>query len=260
VRVIGVDLAWSTGRTGLCLAHDGQVGASFSVESDQAVCDSIREWMVGDVLVAIDAPLSVINPTGRRPCENVLSSAYWREQAGPHPANLGLPAFRAGVRGAWLARTLGLSIDPGALAGRPRRAAIEVYPHPALVCLCDLPVTLKYKRHGHLERRRREFRALLGCLRSFAGREPALDVERGPRWKLLGQAVDDAGGHRALDMVEDELDAMVCAYVGLYHAQHAGRASLTVGDPRNGYIITPVCLKHDRLIRDAAAARGVPIS
>lgn len=259
MRVIGIDLAWSTGRTGVCLAEDGHVRESASMVSDEAVRGWVREHMGDEVLVAIDAPLSVINPAGRRPCEGVLGSAYWREQAGPHPANLGLRAFRTGARGARLASDLGLSIDPAALADRPRRVAIEVYPHPALVCLCQLEVTLKYKRRGPLEARRHEFGTLLDCLRSFVDRDPPLDVERAPRWTALAQAIDDARGHGALDAVEDELDAMVCAYVGLYHAQHRGRTSRTVGDARNGYIVTPVCPRHDRLIRSAAAARGVPI-
>ena len=259
VRVIGVDLAWSSGRTGLCLAEDGHVRESISAVSDEAVRGWIRERMGDDVLLAIDAPLSVINPTGRRPCEGALGSAYWHEQAGPHPANLGLRAFRAGVRGARLANDLGLSIDPAALACRPLHVAIEVYPHPALVCLCELDVSLKYKRRGHLEARRREFGVLLDCLRSFAHRDPPLDVESASRWRVLAGAIDEARGHGALDAVEDELDAMVCAYVGLYHMQHRGRTSLTVGDARNGYIVTPVCPRHERLIRNAAAARGVPI-
>jgi predicted RNase H-like nuclease len=238
---------------------DGRVQDSAAVTSDEAIRRWVQERWAPEVLLAIDAPLIVVNRDRRRPCENVLGSAYWREQAGPHPANLSLPAFRAGVRGLALARDLGLSVDPEALGCRPLRAAIEVYPHPALVCLYDLPRTLKYKKRTALATRRAEFEALLACLRGFARLEPALDVTTAPRWPLLEDGVRGATSHAALEALEDELDGFVCAYVGLHHLARRGRGSLTVGDARHGYIVIPTCERHERLIRAAATARGVPV-
>ena len=47
--------------------------------------------------------------------------------------------------GEQLARALELDVDPEFERGTPVRRAIEVYPHPAIEALFDLPVTLKYK-------------------------------------------------------------------------------------------------------------------
>lgn len=257
--MIGVDLAWSRGRSGLCAVAEGRVLDSASVASDEAIRRWVQERWTAEVLLAVDAPLIVVNQDRRRPCENVLGSAYWREQAGPHPANLSLPAFRAGVRGFLLARDLGLAVDPAALGRRPLRAAIEVYPHPALVCLFDLPRILKYKRRIDLAQRQREFEALLACLRGFADLEPALDVTTAPRWPLLEEGIRQASSHAALDALEDELDGFVCAYVGLHHLAHRGRGSLTVGDAHHGYIVIPTCARHEQLVRLAATARGIPV-
>ena len=104
----------------------------------------MAEYLAGDCLVAIDAPLVVANPTGNRPAERALNRDFARFDAGAHPSNTGKPEFagRPGVPGSRAAP--GPGHRPG-VAGAPRRA-IEVYPHPATVALFRLGRTLKYKQ------------------------------------------------------------------------------------------------------------------
>ena len=83
-----------------------------------------------------------MNATGNRPCEAALNRDFARFDAGAHPANTGKPEFAAIPRGARVATTLGLDMDPWS---RSPRRAIEVYPHPATVALFRLGRTLKYK-------------------------------------------------------------------------------------------------------------------
>ena len=81
MRVIGVDLAWGPrGRTGLCAAEAGRVLDSATVRTDAEIDAWIGGWSVpdGDVVVAIDAPLIVLNTAGRRPCEGVFCRAMPR--------------------------------------------------------------------------------------------------------------------------------------------------------------------------------------
>jgi predicted RNase H-like nuclease len=117
------------------------VTASTSVSGD----DELLEWLVprskGDVLIAIDAPLVVRNKTGRRPCDTLISRCFGRHHASTHSANLGLPAFRNGVRGELLTQRLDIGIDPEFEPRQPVRRAIEVYPHPAIVALFGLTHT-----------------------------------------------------------------------------------------------------------------------
>ncbi|HEU5322728.1 MAG TPA: DUF429 domain-containing protein [Methylomirabilota bacterium] len=262
MRVVGVDLAWSTGRTGLCAVEAGRVLDSARVTTDDEIVAWVRGRDAPELLLAVDAPLIVANATGRRPCEGVVSGAYGAQHAGTHPANLGLPAFARGVRGARLARRLALDTAPAALDVPPRRAAIEVYPHAALVSLFGLPRILKYKaRRGRTAAARRAaFLALLDRLRELAALHPPLAVTTSPRWAGLESAVRRAARAAELDAVEDELDAYVCAYVGAYHLAWRGRRSLTVGDAARGYIVTPVDEAHAARLRRLGGARGVGVS
>src|SRR5207247_10288913 len=105
----------------------------------------MEPYIGGDMIIAIDAPLIVRNATGRRACERAISRCCGAHHAAAHSSNLALQAFRAGVRGERLTQALGLSIDPLFEPGSGVRRAIEVYPHPAIVALFELPLTLKYK-------------------------------------------------------------------------------------------------------------------
>lgn len=43
-----------------------------------------------------------------------------------------------------------------------------------------------------------------------------------------------------LDLIEDELDAFMCAYIGFYYWTHGASRCRVVGDVDSGYIVTPV--------------------
>jgi predicted RNase H-like nuclease len=260
LRVIGVDLAWAIhNRSGLCVVDDGQVLASTCLTSDDEIVTWIRQWWADDILVAFDAPLIVRNRLGRRPCESVFSSAFAAERAVPYPANLTL--LRGDVRAARLARRLRLSVAPDAVRRRPVRAAIEVFPHPALVVFLGRSERLPYKaKQGRaLSVRHAALCELRQGLVDLKRADPPLDVTTSPEWRRLAALCDTQPAGAAFKRLEDELDAYVCAYIGWYHLAWAGTRSLTVGDRRSGYIVTPVTPRHAMLIRDRARATGVTV-
>jgi predicted RNase H-like nuclease len=260
MRVVGVDLAWaSRNRSGLCVVEDGQVLDSTCLTSDDDIEAWIRAAAPGEVLVAFDAPLIVRNREGRRACETVLASAFAAEHAGPFPANLTL--LRGDVRAARLARRLNLDVRPGALRRRPMRAAIEVYPHPALVVLLERAERLAYKAKPRraLEVRHAAMAELVEGLERFKRADPPLDVTTSTRWPALVAACQAGASGIALKCLEDELDAYVCAYVGWYHLTWTGRRSLTIGDGTHGYIVVPVTARHAALIRARARADRVRV-
>ena len=242
MRFIGVDLGWSTGATGLCVAAHGEIVDSALARSDEEVIAWLLPYNRGPRLVAFDAPLVVPNATGRRPCEGAISRCFARYEAGTHPSNLGRPGFERGPRAARLARRLGLSVDPAFRPLAPVRRAIEVYPHAATVALFDLPVTLKYKagRGRTPEGRRRAFAALVAHVEALASARPALDVTSSPRWEELRREATSGRTQVALDRAEDEMDAYLCAYVALYFWTWGSRRCRVVGDTTAGYIVTPV--------------------
>jgi predicted RNase H-like nuclease len=262
VRFVGVDLAWTRrGGSGVCVVADGGVRGSGRVVSDQELLAWLAPLAEDDALVAVDAPLIVRNQTGRRPAEQAISRCFGAYHASAHSANLGLPSFRDGVRGEWLARALGFDVDPFFAPGVPLRRAIEVYPHTAIVALFDLASTLKYKaKPGRtLASRSQALAELLRHLETLCDADPPLDVTVARRWRELNRVVRNPGSGAALARAEDEIDAYVCAYTGLYYWTHGADRCRVAGTLADGYIVTPVTPELGACLdRVASEPRAVP--
>ena len=241
---VGIDLAWGPrNRTGVVAAAGGSVVDSRTMVSDDQICDWMDSYMGCPVLVAVDAPLIVRNPAGTsRPCDRKISKVFSASHAGAHSANLGLAAFSDGVRAERLAQRLGLSTDPNIQPGQPVRRMIEVYPHPAMVSLFGLSYTLKYKakRGRSVDDRRYAFAALTAHLEKLTISDPPLSVATAPRWDELRDSLVVATSNGQLDLIEDELDAVMCAYIAFYYWTHGASRCRVVGDVDTGYIVTPV--------------------
>ncbi len=238
MHYVGLDLAWGERQpTGVAVVDaTGHLVAVGAARGDDEIVDLVAPYVEGDCLVALDAPLIVRNPTGNRPAEAALNKDFARFDAGAHPSNTGKPEFRDQPRAARVAARLGLDVNPR--SGRARRA-IEVYPHPATVALFRLGRTLKYKNKPgrDLERLRAELLALVHLVEGMADADPALHVD-GPQWRALRTAVERAGRKSELRVVEDQVDAVICAYIGLF-ADRRPQDTTTYGDLETGYIVTP---------------------
>jgi len=236
---VGVDLAWGEkGSTGVAALDDqGRLVHVSAAQADEAIVAALAPYTQGDCLIAIDAPLVVVNPTGNRPGEAALNRDFARFDAGAHPANTGKREFAGTPRGARVSQALGLDMDPSSTS--PRRA-IEVYPHPATVALFRLGRTLKYKqRSGRpLVQLRSELLRLIELLSGLRNSPVPLLVDGHEPWKQLVRQVESATRKSELRRVEDQVDAVICAYVALFSVR---RPDLTTmyGDFRTGYIVTP---------------------
>ncbi|GAA2120529.1 DUF429 domain-containing protein [Nocardioides bigeumensis] len=245
MKYVGVDLAWGTRRpTGLAVLDPGDAGARLvhlsTARTDEEILGALAAYVEDDCLVAVDAPLVVDNPSGNRPCEAALNKDFARFQAGAHPSNTGKPEFADGPRGGRLCKDLGLDLNPR--SGRPRRA-IEVYPHPATIALFNLPRTLKYKHKTG-----RTFAELKGALlelmtlvEGLGAAAPRLDLDH-PTWSALRADVEASERKSQLRVAEDQVDAVLCAYIGLY-ADRRPEQTTIYGDAESGYadghIVTP---------------------
>jgi predicted RNase H-like nuclease/ppGpp synthetase/RelA/SpoT-type nucleotidyltranferase len=236
---VGVDLAWGQDRpSGVAvLDAEGRVLQLSSQGKDEAIVASLTPYVASDCLVAIDAPLVVENATGTRPCEAALNRDFARFDAGAHPSNSGKREFADVPRGARLATMLGLDMDP---SSRSRRRAIEVYPHPATVALFRLGRTLKYKhKTGRpLSQLRSELLRLMGLLEGLRDSTLPLHVDAHEQWKTLVTQVESAVRKTDLRRAEDQVDAVVCAYVAMF-AERRPAMTTTYGDFSSGYIVTP---------------------
>jgi predicted RNase H-like nuclease/ppGpp synthetase/RelA/SpoT-type nucleotidyltranferase len=239
VHYVGVDLAWGARNpTGVAVLQDDGVLLHVSARGDDAsVLGAVAPYVEGPCVVGIDAPLVVTNATGNRPAEAALNKDFARFDAGAHPSNTGKPELAGVPRGARLAAALDLDIDP---ASTERRRAIEVYPHPATVVLFRLGRTLKYKnkRGRTLDELRGELLALMRMLEGLRDAALPMQVDHHHDWRALVAQVESAERKSDLRRVEDQVDAVVCAYVAM-HADRRPELTTTYGDLATGYIVTP---------------------
>jgi predicted RNase H-like nuclease/ppGpp synthetase/RelA/SpoT-type nucleotidyltranferase len=241
MHFVGVDLAWGErSPTGVGVLDDNGRLVHVSARTDDAsIVAALTPYVEGPCLVAVDAPLVVVNETGNRPAEAALNRDFARFDAGAHPANAAKPEFARTPRGARLATLLGLDMDPGSTAAR---RVIEVYPHPATVALFRLGRTLKYKnRPGRpLAQLRSELLRLVRLLESLRDASVPLVLDVHQPWQVLVSQVEGAARKSDLRRAEDQVDAVVCAYVALF-AQRRPALTTTYGDADwgSGYIVTP---------------------
>lgn len=208
-----------------------------SARHDAEIIDAVLPHIDGECLVAIDAPLVVTNATGQRPAERGLKPHFSGFDAGAHSANLGIPVFSSGLRGARIADALGLDMDPFSTAAR---RAIEVYPHPATIALFRLGRTVKYKHKpnrsfGQLQS---ELLRLIRLIEDLADADVSMRVREHPDWARLRGLVEATTTKAELRRAEDPVDAVLCAYIARYATQRWDDITI-YGDFETGYIITP---------------------
>mgnify|MGYP001822865729 CR=1 FL=1 len=230
MRHFGLDLAWADHNpSGVCvLDAGGTVLEERLLDSDDAIVAWIDAWLDGPAVIAADIPLAVPNESGARACDRAIASDYGGRRAGPHPANRTIFRSRYGrIRGEDLAARLGERGFGDPWSGSDR-ILMEVYPHPGIVEVFDLPERLLYKK-GPLWQRRRglaRLRALLGSL------ETARPPLRGPHHVIPRTATG-----RELKRIEDLLDARFCAWTAAAWARGGCRM---YGSPGAGHIAVPL--------------------
>ena len=241
---VGLDLAWSAAnRTGGAVIQDGTLRAWSGVLTDDASIEAFIATHVPEdapLVIAIDAPLRVPNEHGRRRADHEVSVAWGRFQAGAYPANRTLLAYGGVIRGETLAARLVQRFGCVESAPIPQRGAgrylCEVFPHPAQVALFDLPRTLKYKR--------KPGRTPASVAAEFARYQQALAALATADPPLTGQGslvTIDAGAlrGRALQELEETLDAVTCAYVAWYAWHHGPARQRVYGSVAEGHILVP---------------------
>ena len=244
---LGLDLAWSERNpSGLAACCGNPQGAHLCcrphrLQATDEIVQAIRD-LCGDkpAILAIDAPLLVPNETGLRRAEAELAAAFRRYDAGPHPANRRLLRRYGGIRGETIITALatdGFRYAPMIEAGAGGRLIVEVFPHPATVVLFRLPRILKYKaRPGRsLTERRQELQRYLDLLAELQGSDPPLS---GVQNLWTGLEIERSGP-AALKAIEDEADALLCAYIALYGHRWGAARCRSFGTTEGGAIFTP---------------------
>ena len=200
------------------------------------ILDWIDRWVppAEPAVIAVDAPTLIPNATGMRLCDRLTHKHFGRYHAGCYPANLGRPFAQRTV-------DFGLSLEARGFVHAPfntpqqiQRFQIEVFPHPAMIHLFELPQILKYKK-GKLAERRSELVRLRQLISDrLPHHTPCLDLIHSPQ-SLPEIPLTGA----AMKAVEDQLDSLICAYVAAHWWCWGLERNWVLGDRETGYIVVP---------------------
>jgi predicted RNase H-like nuclease len=195
--------------------------------------DEIVGWIQseagsGSAFVAVDAPLVIRNQTGIRSAERELNCDFRRFHAGCHAANLSRPFAQNVISFSHRLERLGFGHGASIKPRQEGRFQIEIHPHAATVNLFGLDRIIKYKR-GSREERASGLRRLR---RLMLSRLPELD----PVLSLRLPAVPRTGN---LKPIEDQIDAVFCAYIASHWWFWATQRNRVYGTEEDGYIVVP---------------------
>jgi predicted RNase H-like nuclease len=230
---LGVDLGWYGKPSGLASIELGSAGLRLRNLTRLEDTRAILRWLkaeagTGSAVVAVDAPLVIRNRAGIRDAERELNAEFRRFDAGCHAANLGRPFARNVLSFSRRLGALGFRHGAEMTARQPGRFQIEVHPHAATVTLFDLPRIVKYKR-GRRALRAAELDRLRNLMLS---RLPLLD----PPLSLSLPPLPETGN---LKPVEDQIDAVLCAYIAAHWWFWGTERNRVYGCGKAGYIVVP---------------------
>ena len=240
MKFIGIDLGWKSQPSGLCCLELVDLNLNLlDLDRLEAISD-VLFWLDNCVqlqdsaIVAVDAPTIIPNLTGSRLPDKLTHKYFGRYHAGCYPANLGLAFADRTVSFGLELESRGFVHAPEITPQQLGRYQIEVFPHPAIIELFNLPLILKYKKGRILERRWeliKLYKYIVDVLPTF---QPALNLNSHP---ILFAEIPTTG--KALKALEDKLDSIICAYVSAYWWFWGKERNIVLGDRANGYIVIP---------------------
>ncbi|MEB3160399.1 MAG: DUF429 domain-containing protein [Synechocystis sp.] len=243
MKFIGIDLGWRSGESGLCCLQLVGHGLQLVDVTRRLSLEEIFAWLDHWVepgqgaMVAVDAPTLIPNPTGTRLPDRLTHQYFGKYHAGCYPANLGRPFAERTI-------AVGLELEARQFAHAPTidpqlpgRYQIEVFPHPAMIRLFELDRIIKYKK-GTLAEKKAALVFLQTCLQThLSPLTPALDITTASIQCLWRSPLDLKG--KDLKALEDQLDSLMCAYIGAYWWYWGLERNQVLGDRRSGYIVVP---------------------
>jgi pyridoxamine 5'-phosphate oxidase len=234
MRFIGIDLAWERGNSGL--ARLDWDGTSLKLRELELLDDlkKILRWVEErggeNAVVAIDAPTVIPNRAGMREADRLTHERYGKYDAGCYPASRARTYWRRTTAFSKALERAGFAHGDQMPTRANGRWQIEVYPHAAAVQLFALRRILKYKRGTVAERAK----ALAELRMLVQERLPLATPRLAPP-----ELPDIPHNGRALKQTEDELDALLCAYVAAYWWYWGPARNDVLGDSARGYIVVP---------------------
>ncbi len=239
MRFLGIDLGWRSGASGLCcLEWNGEKLELLTLDRKAAIAD-ILDWVdywadaTTPALIAVDAPTLIPNLTGMRLPDRLTHQYFGKYHAGCYPANLNRPFAQRTVEFGQALEARGFLHAPEIEAKTLGRYQIEVFPHPAIVRLFGCDRILKYKK-GRLSDRRLELLKLYHYIQQVLPYlSPSLTVSLKTEFPIMNCT------GVVLKAIEDQLDSLICAYVGAHWWYWGLEKNIVLGSLAEGYIVIP---------------------
>ena len=237
-HLAGVDLAWISDKNPTAIAYGSLRDCELTIDGvaenlygAKSVIDSLAA--INDLHgIAIDAPLIINNPTGQRPCERLLSSAYGARKAACHASNLNKYPDADSVQISVHLETLGFNH----LVAQGKHWQLECYPHPAIIEVFGLKERHLYKKGTVKDKRQGQSRLSEMLISLEQSNTLQLCIPEKFHDYFDPESIASLRG-KQLKHNEDVLDAVVCLYIaGLYQI---GNRDKVFGDTTDGYIYVP---------------------
>jgi predicted RNase H-like nuclease len=231
VHFYGIDLGWSGKPSGFAsLVWDGkrlQLTELARLDTHAEVLNAIPRnhsaW------IGLDAPVIINNPSGMRQADRVAHEIFSRQRAGCYPVNLSMPFVPRVLAFVEALTQKGYSTAPPNSRQSPSSHLFEVYPHSAAVRLFNLPQILPYKK-GKLATRKIALAQFRDLLATGFTHPPSLKPQDLPP---IGDTLAQ------LKSCEDQLDAVLCAYVAAHFWYWGLSRNNLLGNPPDGFIVNP---------------------
>jgi len=242
MKFVGIDLGWRSQPSGVCCLHWNNYQLQVLALDCQESLEEILEWcdsFIADnepALIAVDAPTLIPNRTGMRVPDQLTHKYFGRYHAGCYPANLNRPFAERTVGFGIRLEKRGFDHAPTITPQKQGRYQIEVYPHAAMIQLFQLDRILKYKK-GKIAQRKAELAKLQHYIQQVLPQLiPAVNFD--DTVNAINTPLNELTGV-ALKPIEDQLDSLICAYIGAFWWYWGVSRNWVVGDRANGYIIIP---------------------
>jgi predicted RNase H-like nuclease len=223
------------------------------IECDrQQSLNDILTWIETQVsptepaIIAVDAPTIIANLTGMREADKLTHKHFGRYHAGCYPANLSRPFAQKTVEFGLCLEARGFVHAPIIETQKLGRYQIEVFPHPATINLFKLDKIIKYKKGKLAERQLELMKLCQYIIDILPNLEPSLNLAKiqtkNPRSEafICGSNLPEIPTSVAtLKALEDQLDALLCAYIGAHWWYWGRERNLVLGDLTTGYIVIP---------------------
>ena len=198
--------------------------------------EDILSWIARNrgrygAILAVNAPIIVENSGGQRPCDLQLQEHFGGHHVDEYHVNT-VNASHPRTIGRALIR-MGFDADPRAATDR----VVETCNQAAQILLFELdrPIRLKAGPVGARKDAVARFRETAASMLNEA--DPPLEPSRALD-KLLQADLPASNGSRVGEL-EEQLEAVLCAYTAAYLELRGPESCAFLGDLRDGYILLP---------------------